>query len=91
MVIEQAENFIGPFGCSLRVRIRNPTGNNVSVAIRYNAFDGAGSGIGFTPIAGLLTPNSTKTFEQVWPTVECDQIASCAPAGGGLSLVGNCP
>lgn len=71
--------------CLLRVRVRSMTDHLVSVALVYNAFDSARTGIATTSITGLLPPRATQTFEQFWVTpgsgggfMSCARIASFA-------------
>ena len=69
--------------CSVRVRVRNRTGELKSVGFVYNAFDSAGTGIAFSVASGVVPANSTATLEQIWATtgagtLSCSRIARFA-------------
>ncbi len=82
VVIEAESLTTSPYGtgCRLQLRVRNRTGQLKSVGFFFNAFDAAGTGIGFTLASGLISANGSANLEGIWTTssstaLPCNQIA----------------
>ncbi|MBI2624161.1 hypothetical protein HYW67_01545 [Candidatus Parcubacteria bacterium] len=81
VVIEAESLTPGYFsGCLLQLRVRNRTGQLKSIGFTFNAFNAAGTGIGFTIASGIVSANGVVTLEGGWAglsgtLLSCSQIA----------------